>query len=222
VIIDSKIGTDTKAYIMSAPATGGYGEAVTVDNGDGYDVFLMANSVAPYGLRIVNSGPTSPPAGQTWGSQTDIRDSEIGTRDSALLGAGTALVFMGDNGPDWFNIVDTTSAGTHIGGLMSIDLYDSVRQFDSVQIIGLPGTVYIESLVIDGSAGDDNVYIENAEIESMVMIELHDGVDTLEIRTGVLLPGPLVGTILLHGGDGADFYHIDPAVPFVSFEILIP
>jgi hypothetical protein len=219
VIVDSKIGTDTKPMDMSMPSDGGYGEAVKIDDGDGYDVFLMDNSAAPYGLRIDTTGAAGTTM-QSWGSQTDIRDSEIGTRESPMLGAGAALLFFGDDGDDVFNIADTTSAGTEIGGLMDLMLYDGD---DSVQIVGLPGTVQIDSLVISGSSGDDSVLIQDTTVDSMVMIELHDGVDTLEIRTGVMFPSSLVGTVLLDGGIGADFYHIDdPLLPFMDFEILIP
>jgi hypothetical protein len=56
----------------------------------------------------------------------------------------------------------------------------------------------------------------------MVMIELNRGVDTLEIRGGVTFPGSLVGTVLLDGGIGADFYHIPDGIPWMNFDIIIP
>jgi hypothetical protein len=206
IIVDSLIGIDTKPAENPVTASSGYGDAVFVENGNGFDVLLVDSSSLYYGLDVNNDQAAG--GESEWGSQTDIRDSKIGGRDGASLAAGDALIFQGDNGDDVFNISDS-AAGTEINGLMSLDLFDGD---DAVNLSGLPGTIEIESLVIQGEDGDDSVFLRNVAIESMVMIELEAGVDTFEAREGVSLPSPLAGTVLIDGGTGADFWHVEDLV----------
>ena len=198
IIVDSVIGADNKSL-----ADGGYGGSAIVDNGDGYDITLVENSEIQYGLGINNdTGGTG-----TWGSQTDIRNVELGGEEGSL-GADVALVFNGDDGDDVVNFVDTTGV-SELDGSVTLNLNDGD---DSVQMIGVLAAMQIDSVTIDGDEGDDMVYLENVGIDSMVMITLDGGVDTLEVRDGVSLPSGLTGTVMLDGGVGADFYFVNPGV----------
>lgn len=205
IVVDSNIGTDTKP----ATSPGGYGGPITVANGDGFDIFELNRSKAQYGVFITNNSA----AGQTWGSHSLVADSEVGKR----VPSGPAFSLIGDDGDDVFNISDATRATMiHAGGL-SLDLLDGD---DEVSIVGVAGNnVRLESLMISGGDGDDGVVLRNAEVESMLKVELHAGVDRLELRVlASELPNALIGSILLDGGVGADFFTIPAGIPFTSFE----
>ena len=80
----------------------------------------------------------------------------------------------------------------------------------------------MDSLTIVGDEGDDGVLIQNTEIDSMVMISLADGADTIEIRDGIDFPSGLLGTIDIDGGIGADFFFVsDTTIPLTDFQIPI-
>ncbi|WP_417748224.1 hypothetical protein [Rosistilla oblonga] len=212
VIVDSNIGTDTKARDTVVPVNGGYGDAVEIANGDGFDLFLSQNSTMQYGLSL-NNGTGS------WGSHTDIRDSEIGGRDTGSLGVDASIIFIGDDGDDVFNVSDS-AGGSTFDGMVMLTFGDGE---DSVQFMGATSQIEIDMLDIDFGAGDDMLFMENAEVKSMVRVLFLTGVDTLELRTDVDFPGGLLGTILVDGGAGADFYHVDNVlIPFINFDIFIP
>jgi hypothetical protein len=222
IIVDSQIGTDA----IRSDAAGGYGEAATILNGDGFDITLVKASTLPYGFGLVNdlNSVTTGGTNGRWGSQTDIVDSKIGGRESNKLAflagkPGVALYLSGDDADDDLIVTDTTSTGTEIDGELMTRLYNGN---DQVRIVGVPGTVKIDSLNISGSRGDDWVYLENMEVRSIIMVFLDEGVDRLEIRDGVTLPNQVSGTIELDGGDGADVYHIDAGIPFTNCEIPVP
>ena len=104
IIVNSQIGSDTKRIDNPPTTSGGYGEAVKIHNGNGFDMTLVKASTLPYGLasgqRFARTVGT---AKSTWGSQTDIVDSEIGGRESTMLSwlePGVALNFSGDDADD--------------------------------------------------------------------------------------------------------------------------
>ncbi|QDV70330.1 hypothetical protein Poly24_40510 [Rosistilla carotiformis] len=212
VIVDSNIGTDNKARDTVVPINGGYGDAVTIANGNGFDLFLSQNSTMQYGLSL-NNGTGN------WGSQTDIRDSEIGGRDTGSLGVDAAIFFVGDNGDDVFNVSDTTSGST-FDGMVILEFNNGE---DHVQFMGVASQLELDMLDINFGAGDDLLYMENVEVKSMVKVLFLAGTDTLELRDNVDFPPGLLGTIEIDGGAGADFYHVDNVmIPFINFDTLIP
>lgn len=212
VIVDSNLGTDNKARDLGVPTNGGYGDAVTIANGDGFDVFLAQSSTMQYGLSL-NNGTGN------WGSQTDIRDSEIGGRDTGSLGPDAAIMFIGDDGDDVFNVSDTLGGST-FDGMVMLNFNDGE---DHVQFMGSTSQIELDMLDIDFGAGDDLLFMENVKVKSMANVVFLAGTDTLELRDNVDLPGGLVGTILIDGGAGADFYHVDNVlIPFINFDTFIP
>ncbi|MBI2479574.1 MAG: hypothetical protein HYV60_13365 [Planctomycetia bacterium] len=210
IVVDSKIGTDTKP----ATAPGGYGGPITVANGNGFDVFELSRSEAQYGVFVTNNSG----AGQTWGSQSTVADSKVGKR----VPSGAAFSFVGDDGKDVFNINDSAAGVTRIyAGGLSLSLLDGD---DAVSIVGGGGSkIEIESLMITGGDGDDAVVLQNTIVESMLSVSLGAGVDRLELRVlATDLPNALIGAITLDGGIGADFFTIPVGIPFVDFETPIP
>jgi len=206
IVVDSKIGTDTKP----ATAPGGYGGPITVANGNGFDVFELNRSEAQYGVFVTNNSG----AGQTWGSQSLVADSKVGKR----VASGPAFSFVGDDGDDVFNINDSATGTTRIYAAgLSLSLLDGD---DEVSIVGGGGNkIEIDSLMVTGGDGDDAVVLQNALVESMLMIDLGAGVDRLELRVlANELPNALIGSILLDGGVGADFFTIPVGIPFTNFE----
>lgn len=212
LFVDSNIGTDNKARDMVTPANGGYGDAVQVTNGDGFDVLLAQGSTMQYGLNVDNGTGT-------WGSQTDIRDSRIGGRDGTVLPAGTALMLTGDDGDDVFNLSDA-AGGSEFDGDVLLTLGNGE---DSVMMQGASSALKIDNLEIDFGLGDDMLYMENVTVDACCKVQFGDGADTMELRAGVILPSSLTGITSLDGGAGADYYHVDSlTIPFINFETMIP
>jgi hypothetical protein len=170
----------------------------------------LNRSEAQYGVFVTNNSG----AGQTWGSQSLVADSKVGKR----VASGPAFSFVGDDGDDVFNINDSATGTTRIYAAgLSLSLLNGD---DEVSIVGGGGNkIEIDSLTVTGGDGDDAVVLRNTLVESMLMIDLGAGVDRLELRVlANELPNALIGSILLDGGVGADFFTIPVGIPFTNFE----
>jgi hypothetical protein len=194
--------------IESPPGTGG---PLNIENYEGYDTYYMKLSNLPWGLYINNDTDGDEESRGTWGSQTDIIESFIGTRlatgtptvdpswfpQSIAMPAGVAFYFQGDDGKDVMNINDTV-----FGAAVNIYLYDG-----NLQTITIQNTSSMPALYIRTGNGRDTVLIDNSTVSTFVDIFLYDGDDVMKLSNMNLFtqwPDTITGFVDVDGGIGVD------------------
>jgi hypothetical protein len=182
-VLNSTLGSQ-----LTSSGTGG---PMTVNNYAGFDEFVMIGSTLPWGLEIDNDIGSS---ASNWGSKTDISASFIGT--IPLGSQPWALQLSGDNGADLFNLASTAIA------FGSLDLH----LFDGNNTVAITAASTMPSLFYGGGAGNDSFTMDNSRVQIEVQVRLESGADSLRLLNidSTEWPSPLLGSILLDGGDGVD------------------
>jgi len=196
------LGGDTQVIIGNVASSSlgssvNLGGPLTVTNGPGWDRFEMINSSAPWGVNITNGT-----ALENNGSQTTIRNSDIGTR----IGAGLGLTLFGDGGADTVTIANSIVGETGV----QLTLFDGPNTVTLAPDAGVARRQTFTQLVIIGGANSDIVTIQQTDVAINTDIELDGaipaavgGTDTLDIDYLVgagVTPSTFTGNFLADGG----------------------
>lgn len=150
------------------------GTVLDITNGLGHDTLSIRDTLISDDVEVNNGA-----VGQTFGSETDIVDSEIrGDFD-----------FTGDDGVDMFNVTDT-----EIRNDVTLELRDGES------FVAFLRTDLGDDLTITGGIHRDDVTLEATVLEGDASISLLQGVDRLSLLVGTELKG--IST--LSGGAGPD------------------
>jgi hypothetical protein len=175
----------------------------------GVDQFLMEDSRVVWGILIDTDLLAA--GFSNWGSVTNIQASEIGTHPfgpdltvipGSLATADDALWIRGDMARD-----EVTISGTVVNG--TVDLNNLYAGNNEVLLTA--GTI-VDAIEVFTWGGNDRVLVDASTILVRLYVFLDNGVDTMELRNGSVLPDPLLGFIYMDGGVGADFFGLDPNV----------
>jgi len=191
---------------------------VTISNNAGSDKFTMTGSEMQWGLEIINDLAAG--GASTWGSETTIDTSKIGTSPlgpvlppPALPGDG--LYISGDSAADLITITGTT-----IGGNTRLVLYNGNNRVDI-------NTVTTAGLTVNAGTGNDDLRITQCTISVALNVVLGPGNNRMKVKGISTLPNPALGGILLmNGGPGlqdkffGDLGVIPPLGLWPTFEIL--
>ena len=190
MVIGSELFSDLLPVNQGPPGSpeGPAGAGVVIVNDRGFDVFESVDSDMPWGLWIDNDFAAV--GTSTSGSRTDIRNSRINTARG--IGGPSGLTVLGDNGADVVNIDPTVIRGI-------VDLHLGNGQNEAV----LGNDSVVDQFRYRGGHGVDKVLIDNAQVTSLIDIDLLDGADLMSVvNVDPLADLPsAVGDIDIDGGN---------------------